>query len=122
MTTLKRYEGKGAEDPGKDLAEKALAYMEENPGVSYQDASDIVFKKNPELAKSYAKGDEPEPEKKEYSEDDKNIDITELDPSVEMVRLTEINMLKFNLAYAEANEIVCKENPALLKRYVAKFE
>ena len=122
MAILKKYEGKDAEDPGKDLAEKALAYMEENPGVSYQKASDIIFKKNPELAKSYSKGDEPEPEKKEYNEDDKDLDITELDPSEEMVRLTNIAMIKFNLNYPEANKMVCAENPALLKRYAKQFE
>lgn len=116
MTTLKRYEGKDAEDPGKDLAEKALQYMETHPDVDYQTASDIVFKKNPDIAKSYSAGREVEARKEA-----RNAHEEELDASEEMARLTEINMLKFNLGYAEASELTHKENPELFKQYVSRI-
>lgn len=85
MELKKHYDEKDSIDPGKDLAEKALAYMEQHPDVDYQTASDIVFKKNLGIARVYSegRGDEERKEAKTAYEE-------EMNASAEMSRLTEI--------------------------------
>ncbi len=63
MTVLKKYGEKDNIDPGKDLAEKTLEYIEKHPHLDYQTASDIVFKKNLDIARAYSEGQEIEKRK-----------------------------------------------------------
>ena len=116
MAILKKYQGPDAEDPGKDLAEKALQYMEENPGTTYQKASDIIFKKNPEIAQAYTGGQDAEVRKT-----NKTVYQQELAASEEISQRAQIVMLERGLSYMDASEYVHKTNPELFKRYCAQI-
>ena len=116
MTILKKYQGPDAEDPGKDLAEATLAYMEENPDISYQKASDIIFKKNPEIARAYTGGQDAEVRKSS-----KTAYRQDMDASKEISQRAEIGLLERGLSYMDASEYVHKTEPELFKRYCAQI-
>ena len=50
----KNKKGKDLASPADELEAKTHEYMEKHPDIEYKEASDIVFKKNPKLAKAYA--------------------------------------------------------------------
>ena len=124
METRKYVDGKEKLNASEEVARKTRDYMKSHPNANYLEASNAVLHADKELAKDYAGGTgsfagevdtrpsfaPAEPKKKsEYQQG--------LQASREIARLSEIEMLEKDLSYMDAQALILKKNPELLKAY-----
>ena len=121
---LRRYEdGKDKVDASVELVRKTKLYMESHPDVDYTTASNAVLQADPELARNYAgnTGSYDAEKKENFYVPAKPKEMTEyqqgLEASKEIARLSEIEMLERDLSYMDAQALILKKNPELLRQY-----